>query len=318
MSDDNLSDEELIKMVDDDFGAGINGEITDEPIIEIQEDIPKIVPEEKVLELDQNAIAIEQLRAQNADLNARLNRAEKAKEDPIEEEIEEEIDHRTDYEKALDSVELTAEQKKQYNEYEEFDEDQAFMFKKAIQQDKIIESLLDVQETQKTREKERAAEEDRIAQEKQLQEQEAITAKEKAYNDVISQNDNLKKWQENEDDWAEVNQMYAKMLKDEEFKKLPLEQQMFGLEKRYSAFVGIDIPEVDDNVDDEIKIAEESVNMPNSLSSVSGGDADATPGRVVISDSTSGAELQAIMDGIAKSDDPDAIAKFLTGGMDIR
>lgn len=216
------------------------------------------------------------------------------------------VDTRTAYERALENTKLDDEQQARFDELSQFDEDAANDFMERAKEKQIVSAMLERQETEHAERAERA--------------ERAKKTEQQQYTDAINTSENLKNWQKEGDTWDDVQGMHARLLRGVKYAGASTAEQMTILEQRFSKFIGVESdtkpaepvpPTSDDIVNKKIADVENNTPPPSSLSSIAGGNTDQKPGQVNLDDSSSGADIQRIMNDLAESDDPEAIDKYL-------
>lgn len=217
------------------------------------------------------------------------------------------------YQDALASIEITADQQKKIDEYNSYDTDLADRYEKDLRRDGVSENTynVDQERTVATANSKADAEQDRMT----------------GLANAINKRENLRNWQKTPQQWNDVNKFFKSMLdNDDEVYKMGFDDQMKTLDDRYSAYqaaitgapppvpppVKQPEPAPEHNADKIIDKVEQSDDAPSSLSSITGTTEEGAPGRIKVSNSTSAADIQVLMDRAAASEDPDAIDKLMS------
>jgi len=274
------------------------GEEEEPPADEPPADEPPADEEPKEPEIDYEA----EYNRQNAILaRERLLEAEGDKVPPVK-EPEPELTGEELYTRAAEATKLSESEQTKYDSFKEYDEDQAELYKQSIVNRKLLADVFK-QQNDTTKAANTAA-------------ANTAAANEKSWNDVISTNDNMKKWQQDPEEWADVNSTFKTVSRSKGFGDLSKADQIALVEKRHLAVTGQAVSETPKpvkpapNIDKKIADAEK-IKPPSSLSSVASTTNDGKPGRIKVDNGSDASDLQMMFDN-ADPDDPEAIDKIMS------
>ncbi len=269
--------------------------IEQDPVLNLITDDSKTDYRSKFEELQENQLAFQQ-----ALLDQQLTQQQEQQTEQPEQESLEDI-----YSKALDGIELTAEQQTKINGNKELDPEISELQERLFKQDVMMQRMLGNQHRQ----------EQNIQQQNQAIQQRAeqkAADSEQDYQDLIDKNETLRNWQ-NSDEWDQVQGVFDVMAKNNEFDRKPKQEQLDELVKRYSAFSGqTQQPDISKRIE-EVKSAPKTINSLSEVGSTTKGQDQS--GRIALGDEESGASIQRIIDNL--SDDPDAFDR-LASSIDYR